>query len=65
MQMEDRGPCGGGVDGVLADVVGRDGQIGRHGRGVDRAGDRTGYDDLGHGDAFQAICAKAGAISSA
>src|SRR5262249_56094501 len=37
---------GGGVEGVMGNVVGRDRKGVRHGRGMDRAGDGAGDDDL-------------------
>ena len=46
VQMEDRGAGLGGRDRLLGDLIGRDRQIGRHGRGVDRAGHGASDDDF-------------------
>src|SRR5260221_8111145 len=44
--MQDRGAGLGGVDRLGRDLIGRDRQRVRHGRGMDRAGDGAGDDDL-------------------
>jgi len=46
VKMQDRGTCLGGLERRVDDVVRRDGQVGRHGRGVNRPGDGAGDDDL-------------------
>ena len=55
VQMDDGGAGFGGIDALLGDLVRRDRQRLRHGRGVDRAGDGDADDDLvgllGHGAA--------------
>ena len=47
--MQDRGAGLGGIDRLRRDLIGRDRQRVRHGRRVDRAGDRATDDDLRHG----------------
>ena len=46
VKMQDRGTCLGGLERRVDDLVRRDGQVGRHGRGVDRPGHGAGDDDL-------------------
>ena len=46
VQVQDRGAGLRGCDRLGGDLIRRDRQIGRHGRRVDRAGDRAGDDDF-------------------
>jgi len=46
MQVQHGGARPGGIDGLRGDLVGRDRQGSRHGRGMNRAGDRAGDDHL-------------------